>query len=322
LSPLGTGRLAWGLAALAAAAALPLVAGPHLLTALIVAFHASYLALAWNVAAGYAGQFSLGHSVFFGIGAYASTMLYLKLGLTPWLGMFVGAALAGVAGTILALVVYRYNVRGIFFALVTLGAMEVTKGLADNWNFIKGPVGILLTMRHAPGDFFFLRREPYYWVGLAMVAAMVGVSLLLERSRLGQFFLAVREDEQAAEASGVNTYRYKTVAIALSAALTAFAGSFYAQFYLYISPETVFVFEPQLTMMLGTMVGGAGTALGPVLGSVLFSGLGEALRNLPFENTRLVVIGSKLVYAALLIVILIYLPGGLITLRWRRSRGA
>lgn len=322
MSPLGTRRLAWGLAALAAAAALPLVAGPHLLTALIVAFHAAYLALAWNVAAGYAGQFSLGHSVFFGIGAYASTMLYLKLGLTPWIGMFAGAALAGVAGTVLALVVYRYNVRGIFFALVTLGAMEVTKGLADNWDFIKGPVGILLTMRHAPGDFFFLRREPYYWVGLGMVAAMIGVSLLIERSRLGQFFLAVREDEQAAEASGVNTYRYKTVAIALSAALTAFAGSFYAQFYLYISPETVFVFEPQLTMMLGTMVGGAGTALGPVLGSVLFSGLGEALRNLPFENTRLVVIGSKLVYAALLIVILIYLPGGLITLRWRRPRAA
>lgn len=317
-----TGRLGLGLAALAAAAALPLVAGQHLLTALIVALHAAYMALAWNVAAGYAGQFSLGHSLFFGIGAYASTMLYLKLGLTPWIGMFVGAVLAGVVGIALALVVYRYNVRGIFFALVTLGAMEVAKGLADNWDFIKGPVGILLTMRHAPGDLFFLRREPYYWVALAMLAAMLGVSLLLERSRLGQFFLAVREDEQAAEASGVDVYRYKTIAIGLSAALTAFAGSFYAQFYLYISPETVLVFEPQLTMMLGTMVGGAGTAFGPVLGSVLFSGLGEALRNLPFENTRLVVIGSKLVYAVLLIVILIYLPGGLITLRWRRSRAA
>ena len=117
----------------------------------------------------------------------------------------------------------------------------------------------------------------------------------------------------------MDTHRAKTVAIGLSAALTAFAGSFYAQFYLYVSPETVLTFEPQLTMMLGTMVGGAGTALGPVLGSVLFSGLGEALRNLPFENTRQVVIGSKLVYAILLIVILIYLPGGLITLGRRRA---
>ena len=121
--------------------------------------------------------------------------------------------------------------------------------------------------------------------------------------------------EESAEASGVDSYRYKTIAISLSAALTAFAGSFYAQFYLYVSPDTVLVFEPQLTMMLGTMVGGAGTAFGPVIGSLLFSGLGEALRNLPFlESTRGVVIGSKMVYAVLLIVVLIYLPGGLITL--------
>lgn len=314
-------RLALGLAALAAAAAAPLVAGQHLLTAFIVALHAAYMALAWNVAAGYAGQFSLGHSLFYGIGAYASTMLYLKLGLTPWAGMFAGAGLAGLVGVALALGVYRYNVRGIFFALVTLGAAEVAKGLADNWDWIKGPVGILLTMKSAPGEFFFLRREPYYYVALAMVVALILISLRLERSRLGQHFLAVREDEAAAEASGVDTQRAKTVAIGLSAALTAFAGSFYAQFYLYISPDTVLVFEPQLTMMLGTMVGGAGTALGPVLGSVLFSGLGEALRNLPFENTRPIVIGSKLVYAILLIVILIYLPGGLVTLG-RRSRPA
>lgn len=313
-------RIAVAVAVLVAAAALPLVAGQHLLTAMIVALHAAFMALAWNVAAGYAGQFSLGHSLFYGIGAYASTVLYLRLGLTPWAGMFAGAALAGVVGILLALGVYRYNVHGIFFALVTLGAAEVAKGLADNWDFIKGPVGILLTMQHAPGDFFFLRREPYYFVALAMLVAMILVSLLLERSPLGQYFLAVREDEQAAEASGVNTYRYKTIAIGLSAALTAFAGSFYAQFYLYISPETVFIFEPQLTMMLGTMVGGAGTAFGPVIGAMLFSGLGEALRNLPFfESTRRVVIGSKMVYAVLLIVVLIYLPGGLITLGRKRA---
>jgi branched-chain amino acid transport system permease protein len=142
-------------AAIAAAAVLPLVAGAHLLTAMIVALHAAYMALAWNIAAGYAGQFSLGHSLFFGIGAYASTVLFVRLGLTPWVGMFAGAALAGLAGTVLALVVYRYNVRGIFFALVTLGAAEVGKGLADNWDFIKGPVGILLTMQEAPGSFLF-----------------------------------------------------------------------------------------------------------------------------------------------------------------------
>lgn len=314
-----TGR-AWTMAVIVTGLALlfPLVANAHLLTVAIGALHMAFMALAWNIAAGYAGQFSLGHPLFLGIGAYTSTMLYVRLGLTPWAGMFVGAVLAGVAGVALALVVYRYNVRGIFFALVTLGAMEVAKGLADNWDFIKGPVGILLTMRQAPADFFFLRREPYYYVALVMVIAVIGVTLLVERARLGQHFLAVREDEQAAEASGVDTYRTKTVAIGLSAALTAFAGTFYAQFYLYISPESVLVFEPQLNMMLGTMVGGAGTAWGPLLGSVIFSAVGEALRNLPFESTRQVATVSKMIYAALLIVILIYLPGGLVSLRWRR----
>ena len=310
------------MAALVVALAVPLVAGKHLLTVLIVALHMAYMALAWNIAAGYAGQFSLGHSLFYGIGAYTSTMLFVKLGLTPWAGMFAGAVLAGLAGTALALVVYRYKVRGIFFALVTLGATEVAKGLADNWDFIKGPVGILLTMREAPGDYFFLQRTPFYFIALAMVVVMVLISLAVERARLGQYLLAVREDEDAAEASGVDTYRYKTVAVGLSAALTAFAGTFYAQFYLYISPETLFVFEPQLNMMLGTMVGGAGTTLGPVLGSLLFSGIGEALRNLPFENTRQVVTVSKMIYAALLIVVIMYLPGGLVSLRWRRTATA
>jgi branched-chain amino acid transport system permease protein len=290
------------------------VASAHVLTASIVALHMAYMALAWNIAAGYAGQFSLGHSVFYGIGAYTSTMLFLKLGLTPWLGMLGGALLAALAGTLLSLVAFRYKVRGIFFALVTLGAMEVARGLADNWDYVKGPVGILLTMKQDPANFFFLRRAPYYYVALVMVLVLVLVTRALARSRLGQYFLAVREDEAAAEASGVDTYRVKIVAIALSAALTACAGTFYAQFYLYISPDTVMVFEPQLAMMLGTMVGGAGTVLGPVLGSLLFSGIGEALRNLPFENTRQIVTASKMMYAVLLVVIVTYLPGGLVSL--------
>jgi branched-chain amino acid transport system permease protein len=321
VTPAGRTGVAAAALVVAGAILLPLAAGQHILTVMIAALQMAYMALAWNIAAGYAGQFSLGHSVFFAIGAYASTMLYVKLGLTPWIGMLIGAALAAAAGMALALVVFRYRVRGIFFALVTLGALEVTRGLADNWDFIKGPVGILLTMQHAPRNFFFLERAPYYYVALAMVLGIIAVTVAVERSRLGQYFLAVREDEDAAEASGVDAYRSKTAAIALSAALTALAGTFYAQFYLYVTPESVLTFEPQLSMMLGTMVGGAGTVLGPVLGSMLFSGVGEALRNLPFENTRQVATASKMLYAVLLMAVVIYLPGGLISLRWpRRAR--
>ena len=183
------------------------------------------MALAWNVAAGYAGQFSLGHSLFYGIGAYASTMLYLRLGLTPWAGMFVGAALAGIVGALLALGgLPLQGARHLLRAGDPRGGRG-GQGARRQLGLHQGAGGILLTMQNAPGDFFFLRREPYYYVALAMLVAMIVISLLLERSPLGQYFLAVREDEQAAEASGVDSYRYKTIAISLSAALTAFAGA-------------------------------------------------------------------------------------------------
>jgi branched-chain amino acid transport system permease protein len=315
-------RFGWvGLAALGVLALLlPSVASKHILTAAIVALQMSYLAQCWNIAAGYAGQFSLGHSVFLGIGGYTSTMLFVSLGLTPWLGMFAGALLAGLVGVLLALIVYRYNIRGVFFAVVTLGSMEVARGLAENWDFIKGPVGIVLTLQDAPGDFLFLSRVPFYYVSLAMVVLAALGTRWIEASRLGQYLLAIREDEEAAEASGIDTHRYKVVAIGLSAFAIAFAGTFYAQFYLYISPGNLFSFEPQLNMMLGAMVGGAGTAGGPILGAVLFSAIGEALRNLPFGEPRQIAILSKMIYAVLLILIVMYLPGGLIRLFKRSAR--
>jgi branched-chain amino acid transport system permease protein len=298
--------------------ALPLVLGPHLLTASIVALHMCYLAQCWNISAGYGGQFSLGHSVFYGVGGYTSTVLFTKLGLSPWLGMLAGAALAAGVGAAIAAVTFRYGVRGIYFALVTLGAMEVAKGLADNWDFIEGPVGILIMMEHAPLDFLFLERLPFYYVILAMVVGMVLFTWRMQRSKFGQYLLAIREDEDAAEASGIDTNRYKIIVIAVSAALTALAGTFYAQFYLYISPETMFSFEPQLNMLLGTMVGGPGTVFGPILGSLLFASIAEALRNLPFEGTREIVTASKMIYAVVLMAVVIYLPGGLISLFARR----
>jgi branched-chain amino acid transport system permease protein len=298
---------------------LPLYVDKHLLSVAIITLQMCYMAQCWNIATGYAGQFSLGHSVFFGIGGYTSTLLFVKLGVTPWLGMFAGAALAGIAGTFIALLVFRYQVRGIYFAVLTLGAMFVAKGVADNWEFIGGPVGVLITFRDDPANFLFLDREPYYFIILAMVIVMIFVTWMIERSKFGQYLIAVREDEEAAEASGVDTYKFKTVALAVSGALTAFAGTFYAQLYVYISPETMLSFEPQLNMMLGTMVGGAGTIAGPILGSIVMGTIAEALRNLPFEESRQVVSASKMIYGVLLMVIVIYFPRGLVGLfsRWR-----
>src|SRR5262249_44034569 len=144
-------------------AALPLVVDDHLVTAAIVGLQMIYMAQCWNIAAGYAGLFSLGHSVFVRIGAYTSTMLLVHLGLPPWLGAFAGAALAALVGGALALVAFRYRVRGTAFAVLTLGAMEVSKGIATNWDWIEGAVGINITLADAPGQMLFFSRAPYYY---------------------------------------------------------------------------------------------------------------------------------------------------------------
>lgn len=312
----------WGLPVFVACAFLPLVVPPHILSIMISALLMAYLAQCWNIAAGYAGQFSLGHSFFFGIGAYATAILFTKLGISPWIGMFGGALLAAVAGALVGLLVFRFRIKGVYFAVVTMGLAEIAKGLADNWDYVGGPVGVLYTMQNDPANYLFISREPYYYIALVAVAAMLVGTRLLEMSKTGQYFLALREDEDAAEAAGVDTRRYKIVAITLSALLTALGGTFYAQFHLYITPETVFHFEHQLNMMLGTMIGGAGTVLGPVIGALSFSALAELLRHLPFEESSAVASLSRMIYAVLMIALMLYLPGGIISLakRWRKRR--
>jgi len=304
---------------LLAAAALGPALGEHLLTVAITTLFMIFLAIAWNLVLGYGGQFSLGHSVFVGVGAYTSTVLYTKAGLTPWVGMLGAGLLAAAVAVALSLVTFRYEVRGVYFALLTLASAEVFRGLANNWEFINGPVGILLTMKAAPRELLFLARLPYYYVILGLVGLGLAVTAGLERSRFGYAVMALREDELAAEATGVNTYRSKVAIMGLSAFLAGLGGTFYAQFYLYISPEIGFAFEHQLNMLMGTMIGGAGSLWGPVVGTTIFSALSELMRNLPFQSTRAVVTASKMVYAALLMLIIIFLPGGIMSLRLRRA---
>ena len=302
------------------AAALGPLLGEHLVTVAITTLFMILLAVAWNLVLGYGGQFSLGHSVFLGVGAYTSTVLYTKLGLTPWIGLVAAGLAAAAVAAGLSLVTFRYQVKGVYFSLLTLASMEVFRGLANNWQFIEGPVGILLTMKSAPAEMVFLDRLPYYYVILGLVALGLGVTAAVERYRFGHAVMAIREDEVAAETSGIDTFRGKVAIMAVSAFLTGIGGTFYAQFFLYISPEIGFSFEHQLNMLMGTMIGGAGTLWGPVVGTTIFSLLGEAMRNLPLPSTRAVVTASKMLYAALLMLIIIYLPGGIMSLRRRRAR--
>lgn len=298
----------------------PIFSSDHLITVAITGFMYAYLCVCWNLVFGLAGQFSLGHSLFWGIGAYTSTVLFVNYGLTPWAGILFGGGVSAIVAWLISLVVLRYRIKGVYFALMTLAFAEVSMGLAMNWDYIRGPMGILLPMKDSPGNLFFITRYPYYYFILGLLVAGIYVTHRIQRSKIGYYLLAVREDEDAAEVSGVPTSRYKTLIMVISAFMTALGGTFYAQFFLYISPEIMFGFGSQMSMLIGTMVGGAGTLLGPVWGSLVFSFLGEGLRSLPLAHSREIVTVERMVWALVLILVIFYLPGGLVTLGGKVQR--
>jgi len=297
----------------------PLILSDHLMTVFITGFMWAYLCICWNLVFGLAGQFSLGHMLFWGIGGYTSTILFVNYHVSPWLGMILGGLAASTAALFISLVVLRYRIKGVYFALTTWAFAEVFMGLAMNWDYIRGPVGILLPLQNSPANMFFSERYPYYYIILGLVVFGLFVTSSIKRKKIGYYLIAIREDEEAAEMSGVPTSRFKILAMVISAFMTALAGTFYAQFFLYISPEIMFGFGSQMAMLVGTMVGGAGTLWGPVLGSLVFSFFGEFLKSLPSHSREILTI-ERIVWALILILVIFYLPGGLITLV-KRGKG-
>jgi len=208
----------------------------------------------------------------------------------------------------------------VFFAVVTLSSVEVTRALVGGWDYVGATSGIFIVLADEPANMMFLSRTPYYVIILVMVVLLALGTWLLEHSRFGQYLMALREDEDAAEATGVPTFRCKVAIIALSAAATAFAGSFYAQFLLFIVPEAMFSFDHLLTMMLGTIIGGAGTVAGPIIGTVLFGALSEFLRTLPIVDSREAASLIRIFYGVVLMVVVLRLPQGIVGLLSQRRK--
>lgn len=263
------------------------------------------LASAWNISGGFAGGLSLGHAAFFGVGAYTSTLLFLRLGITPWIGIFAGAVLAGLLGALLGIITFR--LKGPFFVLATLAFGIVIHIINVNWRGVtRGAAGLILPFRGGPQNMLFLNLWAYWYVALGLLVLTVGVAAAIERSRLGYYLVALREDEDAARSLGVKVVRSKVVAAASSAALAACAGSVYAAFIQYIDPDSTTQFELSVQIALVAIVGGMGTTLGPVLGAAIVIPLGEILR------ARLGGGAALVVYGFLLIVIVLAAPNGAI----------
>jgi branched-chain amino acid transport system permease protein len=280
------------------------------------------LAGAWNIAGGFAGQLSLGHAAFFGLGAYTSTLMKHYLDISPWIGMLCGAALVVVASVFLGFAATR--LRGPYFALVTIAFATVLQIVAGRWySFTRGNEGLPIPFQPGLANFLFLGKLPWTIIVLAYVVAIYALSVWISRSRLGFQLAGMRENEDAAQALGIHTRGLKVVAIGLSAFCTAFGGTFYAQYIGFVDPGYVFSFDLSIKFALMCIIGGLGTAFGPVLGAILITVLEMSLRaQLGGGRSGLYLI----IYGLLLIIVVRFIPQGLAAglphlLRRRRAAG-
>jgi branched-chain amino acid transport system permease protein len=287
---------------------LPAVLGSYALTVCIFIFLYAYLGQAWNILSGYAGQLSAGHAAFVGVGGYTTTVLAMHLGVSPWIGMFAGGVLAAALGAVIGWLGFRFGLRGFYFVLLTVAFAEVCRVVALNTDAIGGALGLYITFTGDPWQFQFRDNRAYYYVALVFMLAATAVVLALERTRVGAYLVAIREDEAAAAALGVDTLRYKLVAIVLSAFLTGLGGAFYANYLFSLQPNAVFGIPLSVDIIIRPVVGGAGTPWGPILGSFILSPLAELPR--AYFTTGGGGGGHLGVYGLLLIAVVLFLPRG------------
>ena len=313
-------RRGWGLGI---AVGLLLVAYPWIFQqpyprdVMIRIFLYALLAQAWNILGGYCGQVSLGSAVFFGIGAYTSSVLSLWWGVSPWLGMVAGMGLAVLVSQAIGYPCFR--LRGHYFAIATIGIGEIVQTAAINWDAIGGARGIWLPIKpETLANFQFHRAKwAYYYVALGLLAAVFALTVAIERSRLGYYFRAIREDPDAAESLGVPLTRYKLAAMAASAAFTALGGTFYAQYVLFIDPESVFPTSLSILICLVAVLGGVGTTWGPALGAAVLVALSETTRIWLGGTGKAI---DLMIYGGLIVLVSVFQPGGLMALLGRVAR--
>ena len=309
---------AWALhgGLLAFALAFPLLfPSPFMVNFGVLALFYALIGQSWNIAGGFAGQLSFGHVVFFGAGAYASTILQLRFGLNPWWGLPASALAGAVVGWIIAFLSFRAGLKGSYFALITLAFAEVLRIVANSVEITGGGLGMLIPAKAGAANFQFAERAGFYYLVLALTVVSVLIAIWLKRSRFGAQLAAIRENEDSARALGIDAFREKLKVLMLSGALSGVGGCFFAQYFLYIDPTIVFGVDKSVEMLLVSMIGGAGTVYGPLIGAVLLAGISDVTRAVTDVQGL-----SLVLYGAFLVIVIAFLPNGLIDLFKRLGR--
>ena len=274
----------------------------------------------WNLLGGYGGQYSFGHAAFFGMGAYVSAILQQRFGVNAYPAVAFGIAAAALLGYAIGAMVFRAGLRGSYFALVTLAFAEVLRILANATEITGGAAGLLISLNLGAGNLQFANRSSFLILAAVLLAIAMLITLALEKSRTGAQLVAVRENEAAAAALGVDILAVKLRAISLSAALTGAAGALYAQYFLYIDSNIAFGTWISVEALLAPIIGGAGTVFGPLIGALILQGLSEGTKMLIGK-----IPGVDLIIFGVLLIMVVRFPlhriPGLLAARWR-GKGA
>jgi len=301
--------------------AAPLAANRYLLSVLTLILYFVYVGQAWNLMMGYAGQLSLGHALYVGLGSYVAAALWVHFGIGPWLGVVPAVAFAAAVGAMIGWLAFRFGIEGVYFALLTIAFAEFTRIGFDHIEFTGGAGGFFLRYEQERlGEWWNLRGGQvfFYYLAFLLAAAGVVVAALLSHARLGFQWIAIREDEIAARALGIDSFRAKMKAVVISSGMTAVGGVFYAFYNNSLFPAQMFDIGRSIELILAPIVGGLGTIFGPVVGAFILTPLGEILIALT-ERLGINAPGVKAVFYGLTLMIIITLvPTGVWPLIARR----
>jgi branched-chain amino acid transport system permease protein len=292
-------------------AAVPLIVHSNTtLNFLVVTLLIALAGQGWNILGGYGGQYSFGHAAFFGTGAYVTAILQVRYGVNAWPGFAAGIAAGALVGAVIGALTFRAGLRGSYFALVTLAFAEVLRIIASVAPITGAGVGTLIKLDLHASAFQFESRAVFYWVILALLAVSLVIARVIELTRFGAWLIAVRENEDAARALGVDAFKVKLGAMIISAAVTAAAGCFYAQYFLFIDSGIAYGTRMSIEALLTPIIGGAGTVFGPLVGALVVKALGEAATTVAGDAPGL----NLIVYGCVLVLVIAFAPRGLIGL--------